>query len=80
LVVRLYEFCLWQAERKGNGAIISARGDEGEPALVEQHLDYAELPFNIKLYQCEKVVMQQERIAIAPTIYLLKGDRYFCES
>jgi len=55
--VRLSEFCLWQAEKKGDGAIISAKEDTGEPAFVEQHLDYAELPFDIKLYQCGKVVM-----------------------
>jgi hypothetical protein len=54
---RLYEFCLWQVEREKDGAIITARGDTNEPAFLEQHLDYAEFPFNIKLYQCGKVVM-----------------------
>jgi len=55
--VRLSEFCLWQAEVKGDGAVISAKEDTGDPSFLEQHIDYADLPFNIKLYQCGKVVM-----------------------
>jgi hypothetical protein len=55
--VRLSEFCLWQAEVKDDGAVISAKEDTGDPSFLEQHIDYAELPFNIKLYQCGKVVM-----------------------